>query len=173
MENKHFIHVHNPEGTGKKLLVLGGDITVSGKGFAKGVKHKQSDYVHKIIRYCVETVRDFGFCVMQSLAWEQNYKNSEDVIKLYRDGEKFKADIIIFQIGDHIEKEWFDEETFKAEFEKLVYFVDPFRRSKIVILTSFSKTVSDIGGLVLFAVIIFTVLKFSLFKKRVKKNDEE
>lgn len=36
-----------------------------------------------------------------------------------------------------------------------------------------SKTVSDIGGLVLFAIIIFTVLKFSLFKKRVKTNDEE
>jgi len=36
-----------------------------------------------------------------------------------------------------------------------------------------SKTVSDIGGLVLFAIIIFTVLKFSLFKKRVTKNEEQ
>ena len=36
-----------------------------------------------------------------------------------------------------------------------------------------SKTVSDIGGIVLFAIIIFTVLKFSLLKKRVNKNEEE
>ena len=36
-----------------------------------------------------------------------------------------------------------------------------------------SKTVSDIGGLVLFAIIIFTVLKFSLFKKSVKTDEKE
>ena len=34
------------------------------------------------------------------------------------------------------------------------------------------QSVSDIGGFVLFAVIIFTVLKFSVFKKREKVNEE-
>ena len=33
--------------------------------------------------------------------------------------------------------------------------------------------VSDIGAIVLFAIIILTLLKFSLFKKRVVKNEEE
>ena len=32
-----------------------------------------------------------------------------------------------------------------------------------------SKTVADIGGIVLFAIIIFTLLKFTVFKKRNKK----
>ena len=32
-----------------------------------------------------------------------------------------------------------------------------------------SKTVADIGGIVLFAIIILTLLKFTVFKKRNKK----
>lgn len=40
----------------------------------------------------------------------------------------------------------------------------------IIDLSSFvPKTVADIGGLVLFAIIIFTLLKFTVFKKRDKK----
>lgn len=35
------------------------------------------------------------------------------------------------------------------------------------------KAVSDIGGIVLFAVIVLTVLRFSLWKKRAKVNEEE
>ena len=41
--------------------------------------------------------------------------------------------------------------------------------SNIIDLSGFvPKTVADIGGLVLFAVIIFTLLKFTVFKKRNK-----
>ncbi|MBR6510154.1 MAG: oligopeptide transporter, OPT family [Clostridia bacterium] len=45
-----------------------------------------------------------------------------------------------------------------------------FGLDKIIDLSGFvPKTISDIGGLVLFAIIILTLLKFSLFKKRKKE----
>ncbi len=143
MKNKHFIHIHNPEAKGKRMLILGGDITVCENGFAKGVKQEKNDYVHIICRFSQQSVHDFGFCIMQSKSWEQNYKNSDDISKLYVDGEKFRPDIMVLQIGDHIDKIGFDEKLFKDRFEKFICRIDPLGKSKKVLLTSFSKNVSD------------------------------
>lgn len=138
------VYIHNPNGTGKRIMFVGGSVTVhppdAQLGFAgnygMGASHENNDYVHVIMRYCDKVLPDCSFCLLQSRFWEEDYKNGAALLSSYREGRSFKADIIVMFVADHCERDGFDAAAFEKEYLNLLDYIDPDKKAHVLLVTA-------------------------------------
>lgn len=138
------VYIHNPSGRGKRIMFVGGSVTVhppdaslGWKGnFGMSASNEYNDYVHLIMRYCAVVKSDCSFCLLQSRYWEDDYKNGSERLWAYSDGRKFNADIIVMFVGDHCDRDDFDADAFEREYLNFISYIDPDKRAQFLLVST-------------------------------------
>lgn len=144
MKDEHFIHLHNPFGKGKRVLFIGGPMTYCQKlgdtfpgGFGLGASCKRNDYVHRVMRFAKKVNKDPAFLLISSKIWEENYKDTKDIMQFYKDCINFNPDTVILQLCDYMSTDDFDYKIFKNSLKELIKFIDPSENSQVVLITAY------------------------------------
>ena len=145
------VQVENPDGKGMRILFVGNSITrhevledigwLNDWGMAASAKEK--DYVHQVEARVLEKNQDAAFCICQAADWECDYKNGEKMYPVYAPAREFDADIIVMRLIENCPLEGFDKEIFKEEYLKLIQFLDPEGKAKVILTSSFWKRSGD------------------------------
>ncbi len=147
LKKNNFVTFENESGKGKRIMFVGNSITRHGilpsigwnNDFGMAASSKDKDYVHRLIKKFNTDYEDPSFCICQVAEWESHYKNGEDVLKLFLPAREFNADIIIFRAVENCPRKDFEPQTFKDELQKLISYLNPTGKAKIVMTTSFWK----------------------------------
>ncbi len=139
------VRVINPEGKGKRVLLVGNSITLHGIApkigwygeWGMAASSEQNDYVHQLIKNVKNDNNDAVFCICQVSAWEQKYKNGSEQLSRYQSARDFNADIIVARFSENCPKTEFDNDCFKNATTELLNYLDPEQKAKVIITTSF------------------------------------
>ena len=145
MKKEHLIFINNPGGKGRRLLFIGGRITIAPAhresgfqgGFGMAASAPEKDYVHKVMKFANTVCKDSANCVISSEFFEDCFKSPNNVLKYYKDGKKFQPDVIIFQLGDYIPSTDYDKEKFENAFDLLCDYLDPENKITKLIITPY------------------------------------
>lgn len=145
LKGTELVRFFNPEGKGKRIMFVGNSITLHGYrpklgwygewGMAASAAEK--DYVHLLMSRVQETDPDAAFCICQVASWEKEYKDGRDQFPLFENAHNFDADIIVLRYIENCPKQDFDSEAFRAESRELFAWLDPKKKAKYVVATSF------------------------------------
>lgn len=99
---------------------------------------KEKDFVHLIISELDKKYGKVDYCIAQGAAWEQNYQDSDRVLREhYSAVADFNADIIVIRIGENITAAKHIELNCKPYFAKAVDFLVSKNAKKVVITDLF------------------------------------
>lgn len=145
------IQFENRDGKGKKILFFGNSITRHAVkreigwfhdwGMAASVKEK--DYVHLVISDVQKDDPDAAFCICQGSVWERAYTDGSVVYEKFEAVRAFDADVIIMRLIENCPRENFDKELFKKEYLKLIQYLNPEGKAKVILTSSFWKREGD------------------------------
>ena len=126
-----------------RILIVGNSITRHGPkpdigwegdwGMAASAEDK--DYVHRLYAKLCEAGIDVYMRIRQCAFWERNYRK-DDILSNYDDEHNFKADIVVFRLGENVLEE--DLPYFKDALEKFIDYITP-ENGKVIFLTCFFK----------------------------------
>ncbi len=145
LEQDKFVSFINPEGKGKRVLLLGNSIMLHGvkeeigwfNEWGMAASKKENDYVHRLAAKIEKTDPDAVYCLCQIAEWERCYMQGAETLKHYDTACSFGADIIIVRLIDNCGRDDFDAEAFEREFDKLLNSLNSKPTDKIVIATGF------------------------------------
>lgn len=151
LEDSKYVMFENIEKGGKRVMFVGNSITMHGilpeigwtDCYGMAASKKENDYVHICMKKIQESHPDASFCICQVCEWETNYKTGEEKYYLYERAREFDADIIVMRAVENCPGKDFDEGIFLKEYGKLLDFLNPNKKAKIVITTSFWKHPAD------------------------------
>lgn len=108
-----------------RVLFLGNSITLHEKapqigwnvnwGMAASAEDK--DYVHLTLDYLRGLYGKVNYCVTNVGEWEKHF-NDDEVLKKFSAAADFGADIVIFRLGENVDKTLLESADFKGSFEK-------------------------------------------------------
>ena len=126
-----------------KIAILGNSITRHGPkpqidwthDFGMAASDKDHDYVHVLFRKLTESGKNVCFFVKQLAVWERNHE--EEYNDFYTDIGEFNPDIIVFRLGENVNRQA-SLEVYEAATEKLLDFIGH-GTAKLVLTTCFWK----------------------------------
>lgn len=132
----------NEEGS-VKIAVLGNSITRHGPKPSIGWEHdfgmaasdKDHDYVHLLFKKLTDSGKKVCFFVKQFAVWERNHEDEYN--DFYNDVRDFGADIIVFRLGENVNRAA-NKDVYEAATEKLLDFIGH-GKAKLVLTTCFWK----------------------------------
>ena len=132
----------NEEGS-VKIAVLGNSITRHGPkptigwthDFGMAASDKDHDYVHLLFKKLTDSGKKVCFFVKQFAVWERNHEDEYD--DFYTDVGQFNPDIIVFRLGENVNRQA-SLEVYEAATEKLLDYVGH-GKAKLVLTTCFWK----------------------------------
>ena len=150
LKKNNFVTFENENGKGKRIMFIGNSITRHGvlpsigwnNDFGMAASAKEKDYVHLLISKFNKDYDDAAYCICQVAEWERQYKQGESVFDAYETARDFNADILIFRAVENCPREDFEPGTFKDQLEKLITYLNPSGKAKVVMTTSFWKHVA-------------------------------
>lgn len=99
---------------------------------------KDNDFVHLLMK----KVHDSGFKaeykIAWAVAWERAYWDAVHLVA-FKEFLNFKPDIIVVKIGENSSPDKNDEYPYGYYYKKLLDYINPDRKSKIIICTGFWK----------------------------------
>lgn len=152
LKSSEYISFENLSSTGIRILFLGNSITRHGIATQIGWNHdwgmaasaKENDYVHQLISQMQCAGMDPASCICQVSKWEREYSRAtEELYKAYEEARNFHADIIIQRFIENCSMEDWDSEIFQKEMERLLTYVNPSGKAKVIMTTSFWHHVGD------------------------------
>lgn len=151
LEDTRYVVFENKKGSHIKIMFVGNSITLHGVAPEIGWNHrygmaaskKENDYVHICMREIQKVYPDASFCICQVCEWESNYKNGAETYHLYEKAREFKADMIIMRAVENCPRRDFDKTDFQIQYEKLLDYLNPEGKAKIVITTGFWRHPAD------------------------------
>lgn len=141
-----YVTFENPKGTGPRIMFVGNSITLHGVADDIGWHHrwgmaasaKEKDYVHRLMYKIAQVKNDAAYCICQVAVWESKYQEgTENMYPHFEGARDFHADIIVLRLIDNCPLDTFAPEVFQVELEKLLTYLNPSGRAKIVITTGF------------------------------------
>jgi hypothetical protein len=126
-----------------KIAVLGNSITRHGPkptigwthDFGMAASDKDHDYVHLLFKKLTDSGKKVCFFVKQFAVWERNHEDEYD--DFYTDVGQFNPDIIVFRLGENVNRQA-SLEVYEAATEKLLDYVGH-GKAKLVLTTCFWK----------------------------------
>ncbi len=151
LKASQYVTYLHPDAKGARIVFAGNSITRHGVkedigwfwDFGMAASSVEKDYVH-LVTAALREKSDVCACVAQVASWETDFKNGAAVLeKNFEAVRDFDADILIMRCVEncHIAEE--DLDTFKKEYEKLIDFLNPNGRAKVILTTSFWKHPGD------------------------------
>lgn len=145
LSKKKFVSYINPDGKGKRVLLLGNSIMLHGvkedigwhNAWGMAASAQEKDYVHQLISKIEKTEPDAVYCLCQVSEWESRYMEGTETFKNYEAARDFGADIIIGRLIDNCRRADFDAEVFEKEFGQFLDFLNSKNTDKIAITTGF------------------------------------
>lgn len=124
----------------RRVLFIGNSITLHEKASSIGwdcewgmaVSSQDKDYVHQVLATLRERFGEIAYCIVNAAEWERNFSD-ESVLSLYEKVKNFKADTVIFRLGENVNREKLKTEDFASAFERFVRYVA--EQAKKVIIT--------------------------------------
>ena len=126
-----------------KIAILGNSITRHGPkpaiewfhDFGMAASDRDHDFVHVLYRKLTESGKKVCFFVKQFAVWERNHE--EEYNDFHADVREFEPDIIVFRLGENVNRQA-NLEVYEAATEKLLDFVGH-GKAKLVLTTCFWK----------------------------------
>lgn len=146
------VFFENRNGKGLKILFVGNSMTLHGykpdigwygKDYGMAASEKKKDYVHLVMSEIKKNEPDASCCICQAAQWEVNYKQGEERLSMYDEARDFDADIIVMRIIENCPTKDFESECFYNEYKKLIDYLNPDKKSKIILTTGFWKHPGD------------------------------
>lgn len=145
LKESSVVKFYNLEKGGLKVMFVGNSITLHGKlpsigwfnEWGMAASSEENDYVHILMKKIKEKNPDSAFCVCQVAGWESDYKNGEKKFDLYESARNFNADIIVMRFVENCSVKDFEPIVFKNEMSKLLNYLNPQNKAKLVMTTSF------------------------------------
>lgn len=127
----------------KRILVVGNSITRHGplkeigweRDWGMAASAPEKDYVHRLYAKLSESGEDVFMRIRQCAFWERNFIR-EDVLSNYDEERDFRADIVIFRLGENVLPE--GKPHFKSALEKFIAHICP-KTGKTIYTTCFWK----------------------------------
>ena len=132
----------NPEGKGRRVLLVGNSITLHAPkadigwndNWGMAASSEEKDYVHRI---AAAMEKDTVFCICQAADWERGYKNPHCLLPL-REARDFGADTVVLRLVENCIHRDIDLALelpiFEKAYSELVDFLTP--HAKTVVLTT-------------------------------------
>lgn len=142
----------NKDGKGIRILFVGNSITLHGYkldigwygvNYGMAASAKENDYVHLVMREVKKKDDDAACAICQASQWELNYKDCDDVLYKYDEIRDFDADIMIMRIVENCPTQNFDSEKFFANYKKLIDYINPNGKARVILTTGFWKHPGD------------------------------
>lgn len=151
LDDSKYILFENTDKKGIRVMFVGNSITLHGvrpeigwyEQFGMAASKKENDYVHICMSEIEKKDPEAAFCICQVCEWETAYKTGEEKYYLYERARDFGADIIVMRAVENCPGKEFDEAVFKREYGKLLEFLNPTGKAKLVLTTSFWKHPAD------------------------------
>lgn len=145
LKNNRFVNFEEKKDNGLKIMFVGNSITLHGYRpeigwygeWGMAASSRENDYVHICMRDVKKLDKNASFCICQVCEWESNYKNGEEKFSLYESARDFNADIIVMRAVENCSSEDFERDVFIREYDKLLKYLNPDRKAKIIITSSF------------------------------------
>ncbi|MBE6757464.1 MAG: hypothetical protein E7552_02790 [Ruminococcaceae bacterium] len=148
-----YITYINPNGKGKRFLVVGNSIT------RHGVKHDigwhndwgmaasdiERDYVHILYRALCERYPDAVMCITQVATWEREFKNGTAILPTFQEARRFGADALVMRLVENCPNNAEDIPLFKKRYVEFVEFLRGDTVSQTVVTTGFWHHRFDAG----------------------------
>jgi hypothetical protein len=152
LKESDIIKFHHKDGEGKRILFVGNSITLHGVkrnigwhnewGMAASAEDK--DYVHVIENEVLSSHPQTAFCICQAAAWERGYvSEADEILPKFEHARLFDADIIIIRLIENCKVGVYDGKKFKTELARLISYLDPSGKAKIIVTTGFWKHPGD------------------------------
>lgn len=141
MKNSSEISFLGNENAKTRILVVGNSITRHGplaeigweRDWGMAASEPEKDYVHRLFKMLSESGKCVFMRIRQCAFWERNFLK-EDILSNY-DGERdFKADIVVFRLGENVPKE--NHPYFADALEKFLKYLCKVN-TKVVLTTCF------------------------------------
>lgn len=150
LKNK-YVFVHEKENAEKKILFVGNSITLHGvkedigwfNSWGMAASSEDNDYVHLVMKGLCDNSVTASYCICQVSSWESKYKTGCSLLENYENARKFDADIIIIRCIENCPWNDFDADTFEYEYKKLIEYLNPNKKAKVILTTSFWKHPGD------------------------------
>ena len=142
------------------LLCVGHSLTRHGplpsigwtSNWGMAASKKENDYVHLLWEKLKKENPDAGLCVATGAYFERNFIDADKILpELYGGVRKFKAKWIVISLGDNVSPKMAAENDFIKYYEKLVRFLNPDGKSKLIITTCWYPSNKLNDGLKAFA----------------------
>ncbi len=142
----------NKDGKGIRILFVGNSITLHGYkpdigwygvNYGMAASAKENDYAHLVMREVKKKDDDAACAICQASQWELNYKDCDDVLYKYDEIRDFDADIMIMRIVENCPTQNFDSEKFFENYKKLIDYINPNGKARVILTTGFWKHPGD------------------------------
>lgn len=151
LKDTQVVRFYNPEGSGKRIMFVGNSITLHGilpeigweRECGMAASSAEKDYVHLLMVKTEALCPDSAFCICQVADWEREYHLGEEKHAPYENAGLFGADIIVLRFIENCPANGFDCELFKKNLAKLVSFLDPAKKARIIVTTGFWRHPGD------------------------------
>jgi len=151
LKESEVIAFENLEKDGVRVMFVGNSITLHGvkedigwmNRWGMAASAKEKDYVHLCMKDIMKKHSDAAFCICQASGWEMRYKNGEETYPIYESARNFEADIIVMRLVENCPKAEYEKELFMKEYAKLIAFLNPTGKAKVITTTGFWKHPAD------------------------------
>ena len=152
LKESDIIKFHHKDGEGKRILFVGNSITLHGVkhnigwhnewGMAASAEDK--DYVHVIENEVLLSHPQTAFCICQAAVWERGYvSEADEILPKFEQARLFGADVIVIRLIENCKTGVYNASKFKAELARLISYLDPSEKAKIIVTTGFWKHPGD------------------------------
>ena len=97
---------------------------------------EEKDYVHILWNKLKKVYGDMPLCIAKGAYFEREFPNADKIIpRYYKAARDFKPRFIVISIVDNVKPQMAKEHDFIKEYEKLVDYVNPDGKAKMIITT--------------------------------------
>lgn len=153
LQKHQYVSYINPNGKGKRFLVVGNSIT------RHGVKHDigwhndwgmaasdiERDYVHLLYRALQERYPDAVMCITQVATWERQFADGAAILPTFEESRAFGADALVMRLVENCPNNAEDLPLFKKRYAEFVEFLQGDTVSQTVVTTGFWHHRFDVG----------------------------
>jgi len=151
LPENEYISIFGDKNADLKVLFVGNSITRHAPSEKLGwhndcgmaASAPKNDYVHIFMDKILKKNKSASYCICQVAEWERNYKNIGDEISIYKNARDFNADVIIMRIIENCQYDVFDDIAFEKEYMRLIDYLNPEKKARIILTTSFWEHKGD------------------------------
>ncbi len=146
-----FVFINKKENADKKILFVGNSITMHGikedigwhNAWGMAASAEENDYVHIVMKKLEDSGVNASYCICQVSVWETKYKTGSQMLDTYEKAREFDADIIVMRCIENCPFNDFDTNAFESEYKSLIDYLNPNKKAKVILTTSFWKHPGD------------------------------